>query len=174
MKNKELHSEFTFQIEPKHYFKHNYLTYCNDVLVSMLKYADEEKMASVSIDLGNGENIEFEQDEKWQEWLITHGHREEMYEVYYRHTFFSLVADFCSYMLESINCAAKMKVAVSYALLRKPLKDTLGYIEWSECNYRIWKNPVISMVLAHQARGFYPNFFSMRLESYDKRFFQMM
>lgn len=130
MKNKELHSEFTFQIEPKHYFKHNYLTYCNDVLVSMLKYADEEKMASVSIDLGNGENIEFEQDEKWQEWLITHGHREEMYEVYYRHTFFSLVADFCSYMLESINCAAKMKVAVSYALLRKPLKDTLGYIEW--------------------------------------------
>ena len=59
MKNKELHSEFTFQIEPKHYFKHNYLTYCNDVLVSMLKYADEEKMASVSIDLGNGENIRF-------------------------------------------------------------------------------------------------------------------
>ena len=55
MKNKELHSEFTFQIEPKHYFKHNYLTYCNDVLVSMLKYADEEKMASVSIDLGNGD-----------------------------------------------------------------------------------------------------------------------
>ena len=54
MKNKELHSEFTFQIEPKHYFKHNYLTYCNDVLVSMLKYADEEKMASVSIDLGKG------------------------------------------------------------------------------------------------------------------------
>ena len=101
MKNKELHSEFTFQIEPKHYFKHNYLTYCNDVLVSMLKYTDEEKMASVSIDLGNGENIEFEQDEKWQEWLITHGLREEMYEVYYRHTFFSLVADFCSYMLKS-------------------------------------------------------------------------
>lgn len=57
-----------------------------------------------------------------------------MYEVYYRHTFFSLVADFCSYMLESINCAAKMKVAVSYALLRKPLKDTLGYIEWLRVN----------------------------------------
>lgn len=27
---------------------------------------------------------------------------------------------------------------------------------WSECNYRIWKNPVISMVLAQQARGLYP------------------
>ena len=26
----------------------------------------------------------------------------------------------------------------------------------SECNYRIWKKPVISMVLGQQARGFYP------------------
>ena len=60
MKNKEPHSEFAFQIEPKHYFKHNYLTYCNDVLVSMLKYADEEKMASVSIAFDDGENEEFE------------------------------------------------------------------------------------------------------------------
>ena len=30
------------------------------------------------------------------------------------------------------------------------------YWDWSECNYRIWKNPVISMVLAQQVRGFYP------------------
>ena len=27
---------------------------------------------------------------------------------------------------------------------------------WSECNYSIWKNPVIPMVLAQQARDFYP------------------
>ena len=142
MKNRELHSEFTFQIEPKHHFKHNYLTYCNDVLVSMLKYADEEKLASVSIDFDNGESVELEHNENWQEWLITHGHRKEMYAVYYRHTFFSLVADFCSYILESINCAAKMKVAISYALLRKPLKDTLGYIEW----LRVDRNGILDLL----------------------------
>ena len=27
---------------------------------------------------------------------------------------------------------------------------------WSECNYRTWKNPVISMVCKQQARGSYP------------------
>jgi len=27
-----------------------------------------------------------------------------------------------------------MKVSVAYALLRKPLKDTLGYIEWLYCD----------------------------------------
>ena len=34
--------------------------------------------------------------------------------------------------------------------------DTQSATTWSECNYRIWKNPVISMVLAQQARGLYP------------------
>ena len=37
---------------------------------------------------------------------------------------------------------------------RNSIKITVDL--WSECNYRIWKNPVISMVLAQQVRGFYP------------------
>lgn len=63
-------------------------------------------------------------------WMQEHGYSVEMYELEYRHTFFSLVADFCHYMLESFECAAKKKVAVAYALLRKPLRDNLYYIEW--------------------------------------------
>ena len=125
MKNKELHSEFTFQIEPKHYFKHNYLTYCNDVLVSMLKYADEEKMASVSIDLGNGENIEFEQDEKWQEWLITHGHREEMYEVYYRQE--NLSAVIAHGGLEGLRLLEENKDTCSLIILDVMMPDMNGF-----------------------------------------------
>ena len=65
----------------------------------MLKYADEEKMASVSIDLGNGENIEFEQDEKMARVAHKHmGNREmKMYESILIGTLsFQLVADFCS------------------------------------------------------------------------------
>lgn len=135
MKENGLHSEFTFQIEPRHFGKHNYLTYCNDVLVSILKYVDQEKLSSVKIEFKseNDANLFLEigkNSEDWQNWLMAHGYTKELYEAYYRHTFFSLITDFCHYMLESINCAAKMKVSVSYALLRKPLKDTLGYIEW--------------------------------------------
>ena len=33
-------------------------------------------------------------------------------------------------------------------------------ISWSEYNYRTWKNPVISMVLAQRARGFYQELIS--------------
>ena len=128
-------SIFPFQIDPRHYYMHDYLTFCNDVLVSILKYSDENNISSSTLQFQNKTDlIAFEQVVKtsgdWQEWLLNHGHREEMYTAYFKHILFSLVADFCNYMLESINCAAKMKIAVSYALLRKPLKDTLGYIEW--------------------------------------------
>lgn len=134
MREKAPHSEFIFQIEPQYYHKHNYLTYCNDLLVSILKYADQQKLSSIRLDFKNDTDSNvFEQkvsDSEWQDWLLQSGYEDQMYDLYYRHMFFSLIADFCHYMLESINCAAKMNVAVSYALLRKPLKDTLGYIEW--------------------------------------------
>lgn len=135
MRDKEQHATVNFQIDPKHYGKHNFLTYCNDVLVSILKYVDAERLSSAKIDFKNQVDAEAfahldTDSDDWQGWLAQNGYGDVLYEVYYRHTLFSLVGDFCHYMLESINCAAKMNVAVSYALLRKPLKDTLGYIEW--------------------------------------------
>lgn len=135
MKHKELHPDFVFQIAPKHYNRHNYLTFCNDVLVSILKYADENRLSTIKISFRCKEDAEqFKkingESGDWQTWLLENNYKDDLYEAFFRHTFFSLIADFCNYMLESINCAAKMKVAVSYALLRKPLKDTLGFIEW--------------------------------------------
>lgn len=130
---------FNFKIEEKHYIRHNYLTFCNDVLVSILKYADLKKLTKVKIEFKTPKDLTAfneicDKNEDWQQWLIENGYKEELYQVYYMHTFFSLVSDFCNYMLESINCAAKMKVAVSYVLLRKPLKDTLGILEWMYIN----------------------------------------
>lgn len=135
MGRKELHSEFTFQIEPKHYARHNYLTFCNDMLVSILQYVDEHRLSTIKVQFQNSSDTEqfnkiCKESGNWQQWLLENGYKTDLYESFFRHTFFSLISDFCNYMLESINCAAKMKVAVSYALLRKPLKDTLGYIEW--------------------------------------------
>jgi predicted RNA-binding Zn-ribbon protein involved in translation (DUF1610 family) len=151
-KSKENISEFNFQIAPENYIKHNYLTYCNDILVSVLIYVDKHQLSSATLQFESQEKAkEFEkinqshddEDKSWQDWLIENGCKEAMYEAYYKHTLFSLVGDFCNYMLESINCAAKMKIAVSYALLRKPLKDTLGYIEWLYVN----RNEVLELLV---------------------------
>ena len=154
MRSKGLKTELVFQIEEKHFIKHNYLTFCNDVLVDILRYADTNKLSSEKIEFKNQTDCdEFNKvsnsNKEWQEWLLNNGYKETMYNAYYKHIFFSLVSDFCSYMLESINCAAKMKVAVSYALLRKPLKDTLGFIEWLYLD----KNEVIDLLVYSEPKN---------------------
>ena len=127
-------TEDQFKIEPQYGPSHNFLVYRNDVLVSFLKYVDCEKLSSVKINFKNKEDehsfADLKEGSDIFDWMEEHGYSDEMYELEYRHTFFSLVADFCHYMLESFECAAKKKVAVAYALLRKPLRDNLYYIEW--------------------------------------------
>ena len=124
------------RIDPSLYEKHDFLVYCNDVLVSLLQYADEQNLSTIQITFRNETDAHQyqkhlnESENGWQSWLIENGYKDMMYEAYYRHTFFSLVGDMCHFIYESIHCAAKMKVAVAYALLRKPLKDNLGYLEW--------------------------------------------
>jgi len=135
-------------IDPVHYPQHNYLWFCHDVLVSILEYSDEHQMSMETITFPSEEKAdEFSavpQEPRLQHnWFMENGWKEEMYLIYYKHTFFSLLADFCQYMYESINCASEMKVAVAYALLRKPLRDNLYYIEWLYVN----RDEVIDILL---------------------------
>jgi len=124
-------------INPKYYSQHNFLIYCNDVLVRWLKWFDENQKNSISFQLKNEQQMhEFQTiaDEDIMEWMKSNGYEKEMYELNRRHILCSLVADFCHYMFESFVCASKMKIAVAYALLRKPLRDNLAYIEWMRVN----------------------------------------
>lgn len=123
------------KIDRSHAAQHNYLIYCNDILVRWLHWADDNKISKISVDLNTEELTQsFEKAENILEWLKNNGYEKEMYKLYRRHILCSLVADFCHYMIESIMCAAKMKPAVAYALLRKPLRDNLAYIEWLRVN----------------------------------------
>ena len=131
---------------------HNYLVYCNDVMVSMLQFCDENQLSNERIPFISQEHNDYFQamskdnDGKWQDWLINNGYKETMYRSFYKHTFFSLLSDLCHYMFESIHCAAQMKVAVAYALLRKPLRDNLYYLEWLHVN----KEELIDKILNGQ------------------------
>lgn len=137
---------FPFKIDPKYYNAHNNLTFCNDVFVSILHYADKTHLTQIQIPFNSEadyETFNSQDDDSWQDWLLQNGYRDLMYDAYYKHTFFSLLTDFCNFTLESINCAAKMKVSIAYALLRKPFKDTLGYFEWLVID----KNEFIDLLL---------------------------
>ncbi len=134
-------TKIVLQIDPKYYPLHKYLTHCCNICASILKLVDAKHLCNFKLNFQSEEHkksfaeiTEVEGD--WQHWLIENGYAEPLYRLYYAHTFYSLVADYCNYLLESINCAAQMKVAVSYALLRKPFKDNLAYIEWLYIDHR--------------------------------------
>ena len=90
--------EEQFKIEPQYGPSHNFLVYCNDVLVSLIKYADRKKLSSVRIDFKNKEDensfANLKEGNDIFDWMQEHGYSDAMYELEYRHTFFSLVADF--------------------------------------------------------------------------------
>lgn len=54
-----------------------------------------------------------------------------------------------------LSCAReRLTIDVHCFYNKKNRASITGYSAWLECNYGIWKNQVISMVLAQQARGF--------------------
>lgn len=64
------------------------------------------------------------------EWLRQHGRNDEANSVIERTLVHGLLADMCQFLFESIECAAKGKMAVAFALLRKPFRDQLFLLEW--------------------------------------------
>jgi predicted RNA-binding Zn-ribbon protein involved in translation (DUF1610 family) len=48
----------------------------------------------------------------------------------YKRVFLALLSDFCHFVYEALQNSKKAKMAVAYALLRKPFKENLLYFEW--------------------------------------------
>jgi len=62
--------------------------------------------------------------------MIQNGHESTIRELYYRQITAALLSDLLHFLYEALRCSAKGKITVSYALLRKPLKENLFYLEW--------------------------------------------
>ncbi|NID08834.1 hypothetical protein [Fibrivirga algicola] len=63
------------------------------------------------------------------DFLKENGLNGELTEILTKHIYFSIIADFANFMYESLSCAQRGKMAVAYALLRKPLTDELLILE---------------------------------------------
>lgn len=121
-----------YEILPKDYWKkHDYLLYAYDVLGDMLRQADQKKLSQTTVkfnDIEVAESLEGTGD--ILKWLDHNNYNAESRYLFRSHVFFSLLKDFCYFMCESISCSGRGKVSVSYALLRKPIRDNLFFLEW--------------------------------------------
>ena len=116
---------------PERFIKsHQLLLYYNDVIVDLLKLADEHRLSEISIPLEEKESISVELSDEPIMCMLNNGHSKEAYKVTKSHIFFSLLTDFIYYMHESFSCSERGKVSVAFSISRKPIKDTLFYLCW--------------------------------------------
>lgn len=63
-------------------------------------------------------------------WLEKHNKSSELGELLLKSVYPAILADYCQFVSEALHCSEKGKLTVTYALLRKPLRDNLLYFEW--------------------------------------------
>jgi hypothetical protein len=112
---------------------HGYCFFVHDQMVDILRDIETRNIVSVTInftDPRHADVISTLKDESLTNWLDENGYRADVDELIFRKTAVALMSDFCHFMFEALDSAARGKLTVSYALLRKPLKDNLYYLEW--------------------------------------------
>ena len=114
-------------------FSHAYCYYVHDQIVDFIKSGEEAGIATATINFKeetHAEEILRHSGEDLWYWLDESGYHKELDEMTIRHIFLALLSDFCHFIYEALSCAKRGKTTVAYALLRKPLKDNLFYLEW--------------------------------------------
>lgn len=101
-----------------------------DGMAACLAYGDKQQIfnISVAIDAARPEDRPAP-DEDALSWLERTQRSADLGSLLHRVIFAALLADACHFLYEALRCSEKGKLTVAFALLRKPLKETLYYLE---------------------------------------------
>ena len=117
----------------KHQLAHDYCVFLHDYLADFIRYGEESKSFHVTIEFKHSAEAEslqgLEGEFIWQ-WLEEKGYSDKLGELLLKSLFPALLADFCQFTYEALRCSTRGRLTVTYALLRKPLKEDLAYLEW--------------------------------------------
>lgn len=127
-----------FKYLPKKYwFSHQFCFFLHDQLVQIIASGERDRIFNVTIQFKDKEEFEKFQKatkklsgEKFWNWLENNGYEEIAYSLTYRQICAALISDLCHFVYEALDCSKKEKLTVTYALLRKPFKENLFYLEW--------------------------------------------
>jgi len=114
-------------------FSHKYLLYLNEYLANLLVFGEQNNVYSVFIHPNNEQHEkEFSQlkGEEIALWLEKNGYKDELEKMVLRTLYPALLWDLYQFFAEALECSEKARLTVTYALLRKPFRDDLFYLEW--------------------------------------------
>lgn len=117
---------------PKEYWNaQNFCWYMHDIIASIFHNCIENERLNTTITFENEMDAqEFEETDDILEWLYTNGYNSEADNFVGQKVFHSILGDMLHFVYESLATIEKGKIAVSLALLRKPFRDNLLYLEW--------------------------------------------
>ena len=133
-------NKHNFFVPDEHLPRYDFLTYCQNVIIDILKYADNHKLSNVKIDFNETDfevfkKISEQEDKEYTcDWLLQSEYKDVFLEYHKKHLFFSLLRDFYNYYSASLENITKLNISVAWSLLRRPLQETLAYIEWLTVN----------------------------------------
>ncbi|MBP1083493.1 hypothetical protein ACFFJQ_06890 [Bacillus capparidis] len=123
---------FYYDFPEKYWIDHNFCWYLHDVILSIFEECmeDDYKMSLDIKEKGRASLSGLNDTNDVIGWLNSNGYSEEANLILKRKLFHAILADFISYIYESLETSMKGKTAIAYTLLRKPFKDNLFYLEW--------------------------------------------
>ena len=121
---------------PKKYKElHNLCFYLHDILVQVVVEGENKKLFDTIYSLKKRSDIEaIKGNDDILEWLSNNGYEDEFKSIVIKQVLIATISDYCHYVYEALKCSEKSKLAITYTLLRKPLKDNLLLFEWIMTN----------------------------------------
>ncbi|KUM52788.1 hypothetical protein [Rheinheimera sp. EpRS3] len=116
----------------KYRFSHEFCFFLHDQLLEALKSGEKASIFHHEIKMRAHEisAIEGLSGESLLNWLEENGHKDLVLILYYKQICAALISDMLHFIYEALQCSKKGKLTVAYALLRKPFKENLFYLEW--------------------------------------------
>jgi len=113
-------------------FSHDYCFFLHDQLLETLKSGEESDIFSHFINIKDCPDFPEEplSGEELVGWIENSDKKADLYVFYYKQIVSALLSDMLHFVYEALRCSEKGKLTVTYALLRKPLKENLFYLEW--------------------------------------------
>lgn len=102
----------------------------HDYLVALLSEAEAAKSFHQTFPFRDeADRLSFEGNTDVFAWLKATAREDDAAQLIRRTVFQALLSDFLHFVYEALSCSRKAKLAVSYALLRKPLQEHLALFE---------------------------------------------
>jgi hypothetical protein len=114
-------------------FSHDFCFFLHDQLVETLNSGLEAEIFNIKVKFRKKSHIKAIQGlsgEDFISYLENNGYKIDVDWLFYKQVCRALLSDFLHFVFEALQCSKKGKLTVAYALLRKPFKENLLFLEW--------------------------------------------